>query len=184
MEKQKINDSRLTSTMTRVRSGVTQIFTEKNGCTIEIEPPKKSWYAELIDGEWFWLEGCAECLGKPRDWMTYIECDEHNRCRTCGTKRSDIKDAVWGGKHGWQCFECHDAEALETKELALEKFKEEELDEFDFHMLDQIKCPHCGSELYSDETYESEDRTCEICGGEMKIEVEHTRTFTMTVKNQ
>lgn len=82
----KINDDRLLNYTKRIRSGVTQIFHTGNdkrdferwrkeggpSChnvtmhdkkdTIRITPPEKHYFAQLIDGEWWWLNGCAEWL--------------------------------------------------------------------------------------------------------------------------
>ncbi len=136
--KKLINDKRLTPTMERVRSGRTQLFRERNkddrsfigsdNCDVSLQHEIKSMYAELIDGQWYWLNGCAECNGEERDWMTYIECEEHDRCRTCNTNRKDIKGSVWGGKEGWQCKPCHESEHLEIRRIAFEQLDGEEPD--------------------------------------------------------
>lgn len=193
MEKELINDPRLTPTMERVRRGRTQMFREKNpedrtfinaeNCDVLLEHEKKSKYAELIDGEWCWVEGCAECKGEPRDWMTYVECDEHNRCRVCRAKRKDVESA-WGGKSGWICNVCEDKRKAELRREAFEKFNKEEYSEWDFYNNDEALCPHCGSKICSDEIYENEDVECGVCGGEVSIEVEHTRTFTTKIKGK
>ena len=113
-----ILDKRLTPTMERVRCGKTQMFREKNpddrsfisvenADVILVHPTDVAMYAELIDGKWYWITGCAECKGEPRDWLSYIECDKHNRCCRCGINRENIKDiSVWGGKRGWTRVEC------------------------------------------------------------------------------
>jgi len=129
----RIDDPRLVGYTNRTRSGSEQVFYTGNDWrdfdryhadgggikrnvvmhdkpdTIRLKPPQSHYYAQLIDGEWWWVNGCAECNGRPRDWMTYIECDQHNVCRTCHTPRAELKEAPWGGKNGWQCQSCADA---------------------------------------------------------------------------
>lgn len=184
MEKILINDNRLTPTMSRTRSGRTQVFIEKKGnveVSFSLEHEKRSMYAELIDEQWYWVEGCAECNGEPRDWLTYIECEEHDRCRCCGINRKDLKEAPWGGKHGWQCKPCADIEAAGIREDAFDKLNGEDPD-CDYR--DEIICPHCGSTLCSDELHESQDIECHVCEGEIYLEVEYTASYTTSVKGE
>ncbi|MFA8451797.1 MAG: hypothetical protein ACEPOW_13970 [Bacteroidales bacterium] len=185
-EKTPINDDRLTRTMKRVRSGRTQVFTEQyakdDNNAIRIQHERKEMYAELIDGEWYWVNGCAECNGEPRDWMTYIECEKHDRCSVCGINAKEIKGAgVWGGKHGWTCNSCHDAEELDRRNEAFSKLDGEEPD---CSYRDQMICPHCGSELCSDDIRESQDTTCYVCTGGISVEVEYSFHYTTTVKGK
>lgn len=177
-----INDNRLTPTMQRSRSGRTQIFKEKGSKEeISLQHDKKSMYAELIDGKWYWVEGCAECKGEERDWMTYIECEEHDRCRSCGINRKDIKEAPWGGKKGWQCRSCADDEHKEIRRQAFEKFNRENPDEYDFQYMDEIKCPHCASKISSEEMYESQEIECNVCEGRIYLEVEFSPTYSTSI---
>jgi len=187
-----INDKRLTSTMKVLRSGSTQLFREKNpkdrtfinskNCDVSLEHKNREMYAKLIDGLWYWVSGCAECNGEPRDWTTYIECEKHNRCSVCSTNRKDIKeDYAWGGKHGWTCHSCHDAEMLETRRLAFEKLDGEEPD---CSFCDEIICPHCGSKIGSDDINESQELDCEVCDGEILLEVDWTASYSTTIKGE
>lgn len=118
--------------------------------TIELDPPEKHFYALLIDGVWHWVNGCAECNGRPRDWMTYIECDKHNVCRTCGCGRDELDEPPWAGKHGWQCKPCADREHEEEKAEALAAMEGEEYDEHDYMFENQPKCPYCNYVLQYD----------------------------------
>lgn len=180
-----INDSRLTPTMSRVRNGRKQVFTQKESkAEIVLQHDKKSMYAELINGEWYWVEGCAECKGKPRDWMTYIECEEHDRCRSCGTNRKDIKETPWGGKYGWQCQPCANDRKKELRKQAFEKYRKEGYDEHSFTYMNEIKCPHCASEISSDEMHESQDIECEVCEGQIHLEVEWTPSYSTSIKGE
>lgn len=202
----KIEDERLKGYVNRLRSGVTQVFytgnderdfkryrAEGGGTkanvvlhdkpdTIRLEPPEKHYFAELIDDEWWWVNGCAECIGNERSWHTYIECDEHNVCRTCKTARSELTEAPWGGQNGWQCKPCDKAESEALKRKRLEAVAAEEYDEWDFHHTDQIVCPHCASS-YEPEVGEVSggEETCGVCGGVFEIEVEYTVTYSTTV---
>lgn len=85
-----INEPLLTPDMKRTWSGATQLFrkdykdrqfTSEENADVVLRPPEHHLFAELIGGQWCWVNGCAECNGKPRDWMTYIECDKHDVCR-------------------------------------------------------------------------------------------------------
>jgi len=191
--KKLIGDERLTPTMERARSGSTQLFREKkkddrsfiseDNCDISLKHDHREMYAELIDGKWYWVSGCTECLGKPRG-MSYIECHTHNRCRSCETNREDITESVWGGLNGWICKPCYEAERLEIRRQAFEKFNEVKLDEDDFHYMDEIKCPHCGSEISSDDLHESQDIECEVCEGEITLEVEYTAYYSTSIKGE
>ncbi len=209
---QKIDDERLNNYVNRTRSGKTQEFYTGSDArdwdryrreqypdgpngryvnvemhlkpdTIHIEPPKRSWYAELIDGEWWWVEGCAECNGDPRDWMTYIECDEHNVCRCCKTKSENLPEGMtrWGGRTGWICDACNTVKHEEEKQEALEKMPaDEDFDAWDYQGLDEITCPYCAYE-FSD-SFESandneEEHDCPRCDNTFTVTAVHSLTF-------
>lgn len=198
-----INDDRLKCYTQRTRSGSEQIFYTGNDSrdferyknegggikpsvimhdkpdTIRLTPPERHYYAELINGEWWWVNGCAECNGLPRDWMTYIECDKHNVCRTCKTPRRDLKEAPWAGKNGWQCKPCADAQHEIDKQTALAAMPEE-YDEWDYQDLEEITCPYCAYE-FSD-SWESSDadeeiKECPRCDNQFKVTAVHSLTF-------
>ena len=81
----KINDERLIGYVKRTRSGSTQVFytgtdsrdferyrADGGGSShsvkmhdkpdvINLPAPEKHYYSELIDGEWWWVNGCGEC---------------------------------------------------------------------------------------------------------------------------
>ena len=179
-----IKDNRLLPRMTRVRSGQTQIFTDPdNGETMKLKHGKKSMYADLIEGKWYWIEGCGECRGEERGIRhTYIECEEHDRCRVCHTNRKDIKDIPWGGTKGWICKPCQDEKDNARREAAFEKLNGEEPDT---SYEDEIICPHCGSEQSRDDIHESDpNMDCYVCGGEFSLEVDYTATYSTTIKGK
>lgn len=193
VEKELINDPRLTPKMERVRSGSKQYFKERkegdrssasdNADVILEHPTDVAMYAELIDGQWYWVTGCAECKGEERDWMSYVECDKHNRCSVCSTNTKDLAEGVvrWGGKRGWTCGICKEARDLERKREAFAKLDGEEPD---CDYTDEPICPHCGTQLSSDELYESQDMECYVCEGEIEVEVDYSRYFTTKVKGK
>lgn len=166
--------------MKRVRNGRTQVFTEGN-LTLKLRHEKKEMFAKLIDGAWYWVSGCAECNGKERSWSTYIECEKHDRCSKCGTNRKDIKGDVWGGRKGWTCNPCMEVIRLEAKEEAFEKLGGREPD---CTYRDKIICAHCGSDISSSDLYESQDIECDVCEGEMHLEIEYTPTYSTSVKGE
>jgi len=207
---QLINDPRLDGYTKRVRNGTAQTFyhgsdprdferyREEGGpsChsikmhdkpdTINLEPPEKHIYAELIDGKWYWVNGCAECNGKPRSWMTYIECDKHNVCACCGIGRSQLTEAPWGRKNGWVCKPCADIEDTARKEAALARAADYEYDEWDFYSNDKITCPHCKATIESEgEDYDSDgdDRECYECGNTFELTINHNITWTTKRKD-
>ena len=179
-----IKDARLTPNLNRVRNGKTQEFTKpgNRGCgpDFKITPPSREFYAELIEGQWYWVNGCAECNGKPRDWSTYIECEKHDVCRTCGIKRSELVDPPWGGKNGWQCQSCAKAESDAEKAEALQRVASQEYNELDYWGNDNVVCPHCGSSYEVDDE-PGDEETCEVCGGSYSVEVEYTVTYSTKV---
>lgn len=192
VEKQLINDKRLTATMQRIRCGQTQLFREKNNkdrtfissenCDVSLEHENKAMYAELIDEQWYWVNGCAECNGKERGWASYIECEEHDRCRSCHIKRKDTKEkSIWGGSKGWTCNSCHEAEELERRNAAFAALDGKEPDS---SYTDEIICAHCGSKIGNEDIYKSQDIECQVCYGKMYLEVEHTAIYSTTVKGK
>lgn len=186
-----INDSRLSSDMERVRAGSTQLFrVPKRGdlsfinnenADVVLIPPEKHIYAELIDGTWHWVNGCAECNGQPRDWMTYIECDKHNVCRTCQTPRSEISGPAWGGKHGWQCDACNTREHEAEKAAALEAMPDD-FCETDYRYMDSIKCPYCDAKHDETDMHSAIDHEetveCWRCDNEFTVSGEVSVTWT------
>lgn len=182
--KELINDKRLTPTMKRLRSGKTQVFREKNKDDVILEHENKAMYAELIDGQWYWVNGCGPCNGEERGLKTYIECEIHDVCRSCEVSRKEIKGSVWGGLKGWICKPCYEAERLEIRRQVFEKFNEDKLDEHHFLYNDDIKCPHCGSEISNDDIYESQDIECEVCEGEISLEVEYAASYSTSIKGE
>lgn len=189
-----IEDDRLTPDMERVRSGSTQLFRPKEtgqqreflsakNATVVLTQPSKELYAELdeADGRWYWVSGCAECNGKPRDWMTYIECDKHNVCRTCKCHRSALTEAPWGGKNGWQCKPCASREHEERKAAALAAVDGSDIDH---DHTDKPTCPYCGHEAEMVDGWEEGDELeCGVCDGEFVIrDMEITFHYTTRKK--
>ena len=204
----KIDDARIADYTKRTRSGSTQVFytghdsrdfdryrkesgNSKHGVkmhdkpdTINITPPEKHHYSELIDGTWWWLDGCAECNGRPRDWMTYMECDKHNKCRRCGCGRETLDQAPWGGKNGWICKPCADIEHKIEKEQALETMPDS-FDEWDYHGLHEIKCPHCDyefSDSFESANADEEDQECPRCDNVFTVTAVQSLTFDCNKK--
>lgn len=135
-----INDDRLTPGMNRIRSGQTQLF---GGTThapeLTLTPPEKHLYALEVKGIWMWVNGCSHC-NKNGEKMSYVVCEEHDRCQGCGTHRSkavripprnehDASGGVWGsrddnGVWGWTCHRCREAENVAVRSAALERIEE------------------------------------------------------------
>jgi hypothetical protein len=203
---QLINDPRLVAYTKRIRNGRTQIFYTGNDHrdferyraegepsssstvimhdkpdTILIEPPEKHIYAELIEAQWFWVNGCAECNGQPRDWGTYIECDKHNVCANCSCNRAQLTEAPWGRKHGWVCKPCAQIEDEARKAVAMARVADYEYDEWDFYCNDEITCPYCKSTIESDcDLYSSDgdEHECHDCGNTFELTAVHKVEWT------
>lgn len=198
----KIDDPRIAAYTQRQRNGSTQVFytgddprdwdryREEGGHignakmhnkpdTIYIDPPKKSYYAELIDGEWWWMEGCEECNGRPRSHKTYIECDEHNRCRRCGCGRDALTEPPWGGGNGWRCKPCAQIEHDIAKEEALNSMPDH-FDEWDYHGVHDITCPYCAykfSDSWEHHDADEEEQECPRCDHVFTVTAVHSLTF-------
>ena len=190
-----ILDPRLTADMERVRSGSTQLFRvlgnhrsfiNEDNADVVLTPPERHLYADLVNGEWHWVNGCEECNGRPRNTAkSYIECDAHNVCCTCGTPRAELKEAPWGCIDGWQCKPCADAEHEAEKAAALAAMpSDEDYDPWDYEGCDRIKCPYCNADIDSDDHYDAienpRDITCYRCGNTFKLAGETHITWTMT----
>lgn len=190
-EKILINNNDLTPEMERIRSGGKQLFrrkgldrefTSSENADVILQHERPEMYAELIDGKWYWVNGCAECNGEPRDWMTYIECDKHNVCRTCSIPRKKLKDIPYAGKNGWQCNPCADAAHKAKRAAALEAMAEKDYDEWDYRNNDNIVCPHCEFSWSPDGDPATDgNETCSLCGGEYSLAVEYSVEYSTEV---
>lgn len=194
-----IDDDRLASYTKRMRSGDVMIFYTGNDHrdferysaegrvemhdkpdVIRIKAPERSWYAELVDGVWHWLDGCDTCNGRPRKLGSYMgDCDEHNRCRVCNIHRSELTETPYGG-NGWMCKPCDRAvhEKAKAEELAA---MPEEHDPWDYRGLDEITCPYCNYQLHdSTESMNDDDseHECPRCDNTFLVTAEHSVTFT------
>ena len=208
----KILDTRLKEYTQRQRNGATQVFytgsdsrdldryrkdvgNSKHGVevhdkpdTIRIEAPESHHYAELIEGEWWWLNGCGECNGNDRGHPTYIECEKHNGCRTCKATRGEITETPWGGLNGWQCCPCATAEH-ETKKAAALAAMPEEHDKWDYIGNDEVKCPYCNLEIQDSGdgelyTQGDQDIDCARCDNTFTLTTEFNPTYTMNRKGE
>lgn len=186
---EKINDSRLTPTMERTRSGSMQMFRERNkddrsfisqeNCDVLLKHKIPSMYAVLIDGVWFWDNSCEECNGRPRNQTkSYIECDEHNVCISCGISRREINGSVWGGLNGWTCKPC---KSIEDAKIRAEAFVKLDGEEPDTQCIDEIICPHCGTELNSEGVENGELGECPVCEGEYEVEVTWMVSYSTSI---
>jgi len=125
--KEKINDNRLTSDMKRSRSGKTQLFrkdygdndfTSRENADVILEHELPEMYAELIDGEWYWVKECAHCedaMNYRENW-SYQWCDKHNVCIDCGISRKELTKIPWRVSNGaFQCQECQEKKIFSAR---------------------------------------------------------------------
>lgn len=180
-----INDSRLTPDLCRTRAGRIQQFStpETARKTFEpdfkIEPPEPHIYAELINNQWNWVNGCDECNGKEGTWLTYIKCKEHDVCHSCKAARHTLKSAPWGHPKGIMCSPCMDKHRAIEKAEALAKVEARGFDEYDYMDISFAKCPYCDFELDAHEIpNESETLKCGQCDNKFELEVHYNPTFT------
>lgn len=191
---QLINDPRLTPDMGRMRNGATQLFrrrgldnhfTSEQNADVVLVPPSPHIFAELRGNEWYWVNGCGPCNGEVRSWATYIECEQHNVCRTCGTHRSALTEIPWGGSTGWQCAPCAKAAHEERKAVALAAMPKK-FNEMDYWREDEIRCPYCNAEHDSSEMHGAIDRpediTCDTCDNAFELSGEVEVKWTMKRK--
>lgn len=171
----------------RTRSGNTNIWNDsfyKNGLPeVKLNPPTKGLYAEKFDDGWYWICGCHTCLenGKP---YSYIVCEEHDRCVTCGTHRKELTEIPWGCREGFQCKPCNAKEREERKVDALQAAKEKGLDEYDCQYTSEILCPVCFSKNSNDDMHEpgEHETECHVCETIFDVEVEYEVRYTSTLK--
>lgn len=171
----------------RMRSGHTNIWNDsynKNGFPeIRLDPPMKGLYAERFEDGWYWVCGCSKCLNNNEKY-SYIVCEEHDRCITCGTHRKELTETPWGHPDGFQCKSCHTKEHEEKKKKALREAKKKRHSEYDCWHTSEIICPTCASECSNDDMHESgeHEMTCYVCDAEFIVEVEYDVNYTSKLK--
>lgn len=191
--REKINNPLLTADLERVRNGRYQEFRRKGGSfhsepVLRLEHENKALYAELIDGEWYWVNGCNLCDDchpdeKKKGWG-YLYCDTHNVCVDCGIHRKDLKDTPWGTPDGaFLCKPCESRERDAAKLKAVQQAQRDNLDEMDTMCEQHIKCPYCGSEHEDDDDYSYSDANnvefqCGVCEETFKVSAEVEITYT------
>lgn len=171
----------------RTRSGNTNIWNDsfyQNGLPeVQLDPPQRGLYAERFEDGWYWVCGCSKCL-KNNEKHSYIVCEEHDRCISCGTHRKELNETPWGHPGGFQCKPCYAKEHEERKQEALRIAKENEHSEWDCYREDKIKCPVCASECSSEDLYEEGEHeiSCYVCDTEFIVEIEYEVKYTSSLK--
>lgn len=173
----------------RMRSGDQNIWNfssqgtpHRNGLPqVVISPPEIGLYAERIDNAWYWVSGCAKCNEKGERW-SYVVCDKHNVCISCGTHRNALTEIPWGHPEGFMCRSCHDTQHEQTKQDALEKARQSGHSEDDCEYTDEIICPCCANVISSDDISKSQKgMECDVCDAIFDLEVEYSVSYTTTV---
>ena len=171
----------------RTRSGHTNIwndsFYRSELPEVKLEPPIRGLYAEKFDDGWYWVCGCSKCL-KNNEKYSYIVCEEHDRCITCGTHRKELTEIPWGHPDGFQCKPCRKSKDEEQKSKALREARERGHSEEDCCYTSEIICPVCATECSSDDMREAEEyeMTCDVCDTEFIVEIEYEVRFTSSLK--
>lgn len=170
----------------RTRSGHTNVWNDsfhRNGLLeVKLDPPQQGLYAKRFEDGWYWVCGCHKCLenGKP---YSYIVCEEHNRCLTCNTHRTELKEAPWGKPEGFQCKPCADKEHKERKRKALNNARNQGHSEDDCWNTDKLICPICATECSSYDMDAGEhDVTCGVCDTDFTAEIEYETRYTSILK--
>jgi hypothetical protein len=172
----------------RTRSGHTNIWNDSfyrgELPEIKLDPPIRGLYAERFEDGWYWVCGCNTCLKNNKPY-SYIVCEEHNRCITCGTHRKELTETPWGHPDGFQCKPCHKREHQVQKEEALREARERGHSEDDCWNTNKIICPVCASECSNDDMYEpgEHEKTCYVCDAEFIVEIEYEVSYTSRLKN-
>lgn len=174
----------------RTRSGNTNIFNDGwhgNGLPeVSLDPPIVGLYAERFEDGWHWVCGCHKCLGI-KEFYSYIVCYDHDRCLTCGTHRTELKErSVWGHPDGFNCKTCVAKAKKERKREALKQAKENGHSEYDCQYTDKIICPRCASEYETDENHDQGEHeiTCDVCDTKLELEVEYEPRYTTRKKGK
>ncbi|WP_200795828.1 hypothetical protein [Halolactibacillus halophilus] len=173
----------------RLRSGHTNIWNEHSYNSelpeVRLDPPMRGLYAERFEYGWYWVCGCNKCLNNNEKY-SYIVCEEHDRCVTCGTHRKDLTEIPWGTPDGFQCKSCNSIEHEERKQEALQLAKENGHDEWDCFHQDKIICPVCASEYSDDDIHQvvKHEMECDVCNTCFVVEVEYDVKYTSTLKNK
>lgn len=171
----------------RTRSGHTNIWNDtfyKNGLPeIKLEPPLKGLYAERFEDGWYWVCGCNKCLKNNKPY-SYIVCDDHDRCVTCGTHREQLNEIPWGHRDGFQCKPCAEREHEVKKQEALEEAKRKGHSEIDCMYTREIICPVCATECSNDDIHEAGEHEiiCGVCDTEFIVEVDYEISYTSSIK--
>lgn len=171
----------------RTRSGHTNIWNDSfYGSDLpetKLDPPMRGLYAERFDDGWYWVCGCNKCLNN-NDKYSYIVCEEHDRCISCGIHRNDLTEIPWGHPDGFECKPCRANRKEEEKQKALKEARENGHSEWDCFREDKIICPVCASECSSDDMYEvgEDEVTCYVCDTEFVVEIEYEIKYTSRIK--
>ncbi|WP_238884461.1 hypothetical protein [Clostridium sp. YIM B02551] len=150
---------------------------------VRLDPPMHGLYAERFDDGWYWVCGCSKCLNNNEKY-SYIVCDEHDRCITCGTHRKDLTEIPWGHPDGFKCKPCADRERKKKREEALREAKKKGHSENDCWNTSEIICPICDSECSNEDMYEPGEHeiTCSVCDAEFIVEIEYEARYTSKTK--
>lgn len=186
----KINDPRLMPGMNRVRSGSTQQFGKDwNKPDLTLTPPERHFYALEINGVWMWVNGCTHC-NQTGEKMSYVVCDEHDRCQRCGLQKGDAIATPGGGFFGsrdandvwgWTCLPCHEQKEIEKRQAALARIvPDDEYSESDYWHESEAKCPYCNAEICTEDKddADSESMECDECGNVFTLTAEYSVSWT------
>lgn len=173
----------------RVRSGHTNIWNDRSKDPLKpetsLQPPETGLYAEKFEDGWYWVCGCNKCLENDEKY-SYITCDEHDRCISCGIHRKELTESPWGKLDGFQCKPCYVKEHEERKQEALRQAKENNHDQWDCFREDKIICPRCASEYSADDIHKpgTHALTCKVCDIEFELELEYEPIYSTSLKGQ
>lgn len=170
----------------RTRSGNTNIWNDpfyKNGLPeVKLEPPIAGLYAERFEDGWYWVCGCHKCLENNKPY-SYVVCEEHDRCITCGIPRKELTESPWGNSDGFQCKTCHTKEHDKRKMEAIQYALECGHSEDDCFYTTEILCPSCASVNSNDDMHESGEHEveCAVCDTKFNVEVDYEVRYTSTL---
>lgn len=171
----------------RTRNGNTNTWNDsfsRNGLPeVSLDPPQKGLYAERFEDGWYWVCGCHDCLENNEPY-SYVVCEEHDRCLSCGTPRKEMTEIPWGEAYGIRCKSCADKERERAKQEAIQKAIENNHSEYDCYAKSDVICPVCATKQDGDDLDHGENEIeCHVCDTEFIVEVEYSAYYTSTLKD-
>ena len=108
---------------------------------------------------------CEVCVTGSYKGFPSNLCVDHNVCKYCGIKREDLDHIPWGCCDGaFMCRPCEKSSREASIAARIEKG-------FEHEYTQEVVCPYCGCKSSDSwEFRDSDEKDCDDCGKEFKIE--------------